>query len=154
VTEGDGIDLPQDFTQSIPPLVPTRDCLLRFFFVTALMGKDDISEPNRYPGAPTHSFFTSYGLIVVPRGGSGHQVPVALRLPPRLEKSLPERNDSEPPLHEPGLDCPVGDHAAIFGIPPEMIEPWRQSQVVVVQFDASNRLANVTENSRPTEHGS
>jgi hypothetical protein len=33
---------------------------------------DDISESNRYPGAPTHSFFTSYRLIVVPRGGGGH----------------------------------------------------------------------------------
>jgi poly-beta-1,6-N-acetyl-D-glucosamine biosynthesis protein PgaD len=38
---------------------------------------------------------------------------------------------------------PLSDHAAIFGIPPETIERWRQSQVVVVQFDDSNRLANV-----------
>jgi poly-beta-1,6-N-acetyl-D-glucosamine biosynthesis protein PgaD len=38
----------------------------------------------------------------------------------------------------------LSDHAAIFGIPPETIERWRQSQVVVVQFDASNRLANIT----------
>ena len=39
---------------------------------------------------------------------------------------------------------PLSDHAAVFGIPPETVELWRQTQVVVVQFDASNRLANVT----------
>jgi poly-beta-1,6-N-acetyl-D-glucosamine biosynthesis protein PgaD len=38
----------------------------------------------------------------------------------------------------------LSEHAAIFGMSPETIEAWRQSQVVVVQFDASNRLANVT----------
>jgi poly-beta-1,6-N-acetyl-D-glucosamine biosynthesis protein PgaD len=38
----------------------------------------------------------------------------------------------------------LSDHAAIFGIPAETIERCRQSQVVVVQFDASNRLANIT----------
>jgi hypothetical protein len=38
----------------------------------------------------------------------------------------------------------LSEHTAIFGIPPETIEAWRQSQVVVVQFEASNRLANVT----------
>jgi poly-beta-1,6-N-acetyl-D-glucosamine biosynthesis protein PgaD len=44
----------------------------------------------------------------------------------------------------PVSPLPLSDHAAIFGIPPETIEAWRQSQVVVVQFDASNRLANIT----------
>jgi poly-beta-1,6-N-acetyl-D-glucosamine biosynthesis protein PgaD len=39
---------------------------------------------------------------------------------------------------------PLSDHAAFFGIPPKTVELWRQPQVVVVQFDASNRLANVT----------
>jgi hypothetical protein len=38
---------------------------------------------------------------------------------------------------------PLSHHAAVFGIPPETIERWRQSRVVVVQFDDSNRLANV-----------
>ena len=38
----------------------------------------------------------------------------------------------------------LSDHAAAFGVPPETIERWRQSQVVVVQFDAANRLENVT----------
>jgi poly-beta-1,6-N-acetyl-D-glucosamine biosynthesis protein PgaD len=48
--------------------------------------------------------------------------------------------------HDPSGVSPLAlsDHAAIFGIPPETVELWRQSQVVVVQFDASNRLANVT----------
>jgi poly-beta-1,6-N-acetyl-D-glucosamine biosynthesis protein PgaD len=36
------------------------------------------------------------------------------------------------------------DHAAVFGISPETIERWRQSQVVVVHFDAANRLEKVT----------
>ncbi len=39
---------------------------------------------------------------------------------------------------------PLSEHAAIFGIPPETIERWRQSRLVVVQFDTSDRLANVT----------
>jgi hypothetical protein len=54
-------------------------------------------------------------------------------------KELRRNNDPRPvsPL-------PLRDHAAIFGVPPETIEPWRQSQIVLVQFDASNRLANVT----------
>jgi len=34
----------------------------------------------------------------------------------------------------------LSEHAAAFGVPPEAIERWRQSQVVVVQFDAANRL--------------
>ena len=38
----------------------------------------------------------------------------------------------------------LSEHAAAFGVPPEAIERWRQSQVVLVQFDASNRLENVT----------
>jgi poly-beta-1,6-N-acetyl-D-glucosamine biosynthesis protein PgaD len=38
----------------------------------------------------------------------------------------------------------LSEHAAAFGVPPETIERWRQSQVVVVQFDAANRLENVT----------
>ena len=36
------------------------------------------------------------------------------------------------------------DHAAVFQIQPEAIEKWRQIQVVVVEFDAANRLENVT----------
>jgi poly-beta-1,6-N-acetyl-D-glucosamine biosynthesis protein PgaD len=44
----------------------------------------------------------------------------------------------------PVSPLPLSEHAAIFGIPPETIEALRQSQVVVVQFNASNRLANVT----------
>jgi hypothetical protein len=39
---------------------------------------------------------------------------------------------------------PLSEHAAVFGIAPETIEPWRQSQVVVAQFDTTNRLAKVT----------
>jgi hypothetical protein len=31
-----------------------------------------------------------------------------------------------------------------LGLAPETIEPWRKSQVVVVQFDTTNRLAKVT----------
>ena len=38
----------------------------------------------------------------------------------------------------------LSEHASAFGVPPEAIERWRQSQVVLVQFDASNRLENVT----------
>ena len=38
----------------------------------------------------------------------------------------------------------LNDHAAAFGVPPEAIERWRQSQVVVAQFDAANRLENIT----------
>jgi hypothetical protein len=39
---------------------------------------------------------------------------------------------------------PLRDHAAVFGVPPETVERWRQSQIVVVHFDAANRLENVT----------
>jgi poly-beta-1,6-N-acetyl-D-glucosamine biosynthesis protein PgaD len=48
--------------------------------------------------------------------------------------------------HDPRTVSPLllSNHAAIFGIPSETIEHWRQNQVVVVQFDGSNRLADVT----------
>jgi hypothetical protein len=48
----------------------------------------------------------------------------------------------------PGLRLPeqrvTRDHAGVFGVPPETIERWRQSEIVVVHFDAANRLENVT----------
>ncbi len=44
----------------------------------------------------------------------------------------------------PAPALPLRDHAVAFGVPPETIERWRQSQIVVVHFDAANRLENVT----------
>ena len=53
-----------------------------------------------------------------------------------------ELRRTDDPRPVPALS--LHDHASVFGIPPETIERWRQSQVVVVQFDAANRLENVT----------
>jgi poly-beta-1,6-N-acetyl-D-glucosamine biosynthesis protein PgaD len=54
-------------------------------------------------------------------------------------KELRRTNDPRP---VPALL--LSEHAAAFGVPPEAIERWRQSHVVVVQFDAANRIENVT----------
>ena len=105
--ERDGINLLKGLMQSVSPRVAAIERLFAFRFVAVLQGKHDVSEPDRYPAHGTYPLFASYCSIVVPSAGGGHQVPVALRLLPRLEKLLPEGNDLEAPFCEPGVDSPV-----------------------------------------------